>query len=33
MFAGAKLYNNLLVEIRELEDSNVFIKEIKRYFN
>ena len=33
MFAGAKLYNNLPIEIRKLEDSNVFIKEIKRYFN
>ena len=31
MFSGAKLYNNL--EIRKLEDSNVIMKEIKRYFS
>ena len=32
MFAGAKLYNDLPIEIRNLEDSNVFIHKIKRYF-
>ena len=33
MFAGAKLYKNLPIEIRKLEDLNFFSKEIKRDFN